>query len=176
MEEGFLRIAITMPDAFPEEAVKIQGLLEEEKADFVHLRKPSWDMERLSSLISKIPVRFHKKIKLHDHFDLIEKYDLGGVHLNSRNPIAPVKNISLSKSCHSFKELENIDIFDYVTLSPVFDSISKPGYNAAFDFEILKNILKGKRVVALGGVTPDKFGFLKDLGFYGGAMLSYYWI
>ena len=62
-----------------------------------------------------------------------------------------------------------------MTLSPVFDSISKQGYRSAFDPDSLRPWLEGKRVVALGGVTPERIPLLRDAGFSGAAMLGYFW-
>jgi thiamine-phosphate pyrophosphorylase len=66
---------------------------------------------------------------------------------------------------------------DYVTLSPIYNSISKPGYNSSFDlFDAqLLSALKRQKVIALGGVTPDKFQQLHDAGFAGAALLGYVW-
>ena len=72
------------------------------------------------------------------------------------------------------EELEFASDYDYVTLSPIFDSISKQGYKSAFKLMELKNKIKGKKVVALGGVTPDKFSYLKSIGFKGAALLGYF--
>lgn len=68
---------------------------------------------------------------------------------------------------------------DYVFLSPIFDSISKSGYHSAFTLEVLQqaaahNIIDEK-VVALGGVTPDKVKWLRQIGFGGAAMLGAVW-
>ena len=54
---------------------------------------------------------------------------------------------------------------DYVTLSPVFDSVSKPGYRGAFDAAAIE-LPAGVRVLALGGVTPDNVGRLDRFAGY----------
>ncbi len=76
---------------------------------------------------------------------------------------------------HSIEQLDQSENFDYVTLSPIFDSISKPGYKSAFNLENISRYIRGKKVVALGGVTPDKFPALRDAGFFGAAMLGHFW-
>jgi thiamine-phosphate pyrophosphorylase len=66
----------------------------------------------------------------------------------------------------------------YCFLSPIYLSISKPGYKAAFpDPDELAAGLAASRcpVLALGGVTPDKFGGLAGLGFAGAALLGAIW-
>ena len=72
---------------------------------------------------------------------------------------------------------------DYGLLSPVYPSISKPGRGgagaaAAFpDADALASALAGARcpVLALGGVTPDRFAELAALGFAGAALLGGVW-
>ena len=57
-------------------------------------------------------------------------------------------------SLHSLGELsEDLHGLDYAFLSPVFDSISKQGYTAAFDSEALKEAVSKAAcpIIALGG-------------------------
>ena len=42
------------------------------------------------------------------------------------------------------------------------------------DLEKISSFIRGKKVIALGGVTPDKFPFLKSKGFLGAALLGYF--
>ena len=73
-------------------------------------------------------------------------------------------------------EYDFADEFDYVFLSPVFDSISKAGYKAGFSMEELQEAssrgIIDEKVVALGGVTFDSIPYLKRLGFGGAAMIG----
>lgn len=177
MTRDFITIAITREDEFPEEADRINRILSSQEADYVHIRKPRWTARQTESLIKNINKDFHLRLKLHDHFEILKDYGIGGVHLNSRNPVNPYRNILVSKSAHSIIEIQDNLSFEYVTLSPIFDSISKPGYTGKFDFEELRNVLTDKtNIIALGGITPSKFKLLKELGFKGAAMLSYFWI
>ena len=173
--EKFRIIAITPPLFFPEEVSRITEILDSGEADFVHIRKPDSTSREITELITQLPQRLHYRLKIHDHFQLLEEFSLAGVHLNSRNPKAPLKNISISKSLHSLEELSVAHEFDYATLSPIFDSISKKGYRAKFDYQELREHLKGKEnIIALGGVTPEKFPLLRSLGFSGAALLSHF--
>ena len=65
---------------------------------------------------------------------------------------------------------------DYVFLSPVFNSISKQGYEAAFTDEQLdaaaRSGLLDHRVMALGGIMPECAPQLRRWHFGGGAMLG----
>ena len=178
MDEDFLIIAITSPDEVKDEAKRIDSLISSGKVNYVHLRKPSWDIYQMKSLIQKIPSSLHSKLKIHDNFSLLDEFDLGGIHLNFRNPSPHPKAKKISRSLHSIKELIDLHpdlAYEYVTLSPIFDSISKEGYKSGFDLDKISGILPGKNVIALGGVSPDKIPLLKEKGFYGAAMLGYFW-
>lgn len=161
------------------EADSIASLLDSGTVNLMHLRKPDWHISELRNLISLVPERLHSRLKIHDHFQLLREFNLGGVHLNSRNPEAPASARASSKSIHSLDELMACkpQCYDYVTLSPIFDSISKPGYNSPFpkDLLLLRPFLEGRTVIALGGVTEERIPLLKEAGFAGCAMLGSLW-
>lgn len=177
-DSKWLSLVFTSPEQQPNEAEHITALLRSSAADYVHIRKPQWTSERIAMLLRGIPEELHPRLTLHDCFDLLQEFPaICGVHLNSRNLETPEGVKRVSCSCHSLSEVENKSEreYAYITLSPVFDSISKPGYAAAFSLNDLKESLCGKRVVALGGITPCTFPLLKRAGFIGAAMLGYVW-
>lgn len=174
MTDRFLKIAITKPEIISSEADMISSLLVN-GLDYVHIRKPEASLRDIRNLIEDIPYRLRKRLRLHGHFELFNDFNLGGAHLNSRCPVAPQAACRLSKSCHSIEELNGCEDYKYVTLSPIFDSISKAGYHSAFDINDLKDKISSKNVIALGGVTPEKFGQLAAAGFAGAAMLGCIW-
>lgn len=177
-------IVISKEKVFDGEPLWINALMG--KSDFTfHLRKPGLTESETEEIILQINRNFHNRIVLHDHFTLAAKYRLKGVHLNSRNPEANFKgeywsHCSISRSCHSLEEVAaNKDSCNYVTLSPVFDSISKAGYNAGFSYEAITDALeKGiidNKVVALGGISSSNIQSVKKLGFGGVAVLGTVW-
>lgn len=170
----FKIIVITSPEPVENEASKLTCLLDA-GVDFIHIRKPDTLLREVKDLIENIPFEYRKKLRLHGHFQLVNEMNLAGVHLNGRNPIAPATALSISKSVHSIAELDNISDFDYVTLSPIYDSISKVGYKTKFELDKIGKSIKGKRVVALGGIRPENIQDLKDVGFYGAAFMGYVW-
>ena len=177
-DKSWLTVVITTPGECDDEPRRIGEMLRTGVADLVHIRKPGWSAARLAALLEAIPAELHPRLRLHDRFELLERFPLvGGVHLNGRNPQAPAGVRHVSRSCHSVAEVEACTPgeYDYVTLSPVFDSISKPGYLSAFDATALRGVPGRQRVVGLGGVTPDRFGYLRRCGFAGAAMLGYVW-
>ena len=122
-------------------------------------------------LLTLIPEKYHKRIVTHEHFYLKEEFNLMGIHLNARNPKEPHDYSGhISCSCHSVEEVKNKKHFyDYVFMSPVYDSISKEGYNSPYTAEELRLAAKDKiidnKVMALGGITPDNILEVKDFGF-----------
>lgn len=172
-----LWIVITSPDFFPGEALFIHRLLSC-GVDIVHLRKPLAMEEECERLLAELSPEDRSHIVIHDFFELVAPYGLRGIHLNVRRNLTPVGYKGrVSRSCHSLEEVKRYkDECDYVFLSPIFDSVSKQGYTSAFSDTVLRqasedNIIDNK-VVALGGVTPDKIKYLKSLHFGGGAMLG----
>lgn len=170
----FITIVMTSPEHVDGEAEKIVRLLEA-GVDYVHIRKPGFPESDVECLISSIPASFHARLKLHDHFQLCDKFRLGGVHLNSRNKKNTVSAAKVSTSCHDAGELASARNYEYVTLSPIYDSISKDGYASAFELQELKGHLSAGNIIALGGVTPEKFPELRKTGFAGAALLGYIW-
>ena len=175
-----LLVAITRPDCFSGETSLITRLFSEGLMR-LHLRKPDAPRETLESLLRAIPPVFYPRIALHDHFELAEAYALGGVHLNGRNPTPPPGWCGrVSRSCHSLDEVARHKAsVDYVFLSPVFDSLSKAGYRAAFAPGALDEAAKlgiiDRKVVALGGVSAKKMPQVRAWGFGGIALLGAVW-
>ena len=169
-------IIITLPQYFAGEADRITQLLRQNTADIIHIRKPGSDIASLERLINQIPQELHNRLVLHDHHILAAKYHFHGIHLNSRNP-TPLSGWagSVSRSCHSLQEVTEYKAqCNYVSLSPIFDSISKQGYLSAFTTSEIKDAahlgIIDEKVYALGGVTFSNLPIVKDLGF-GGAMI-----
>lgn len=173
-------ILLTTPDFFVEED-KILNSLFEEGLDLLHLRKPGTEPVYSERLLTLLPSQHHKQIVVHDHFYLKEEFDLRGIHLNERNPSVPNGYKGhISRSCHSIEELTKIPKgFNYVFLSPIFDSISKSEYHSTFSPEVLKAASKkgaiSKNVMALGGITSENIAEIRNYGFGGVVILGDLW-
>lgn len=172
------RIAITTEEILPDEAERIVDVLDS-GWDMVHLRHPAASLREMRRLIEAIPQNYHRRLRIHGHFDLTSEFNLGGLHLNRRCPSLPANYRGpFSCSCHSIEEVKRAAACDYVTLSPIFDSISKQGYRAAFSEKELAEIDKTEGsgvitdVIALGGITPERLHEVKRLGFDGFATLG----
>lgn len=170
-------IVITSPSFFEGEDRFISRLLAH-GVDTIHLRKPDASESDCAGLLKLLTYGERSHIVIHGFFELAEPYGLKGIHLNSRrNTVPEGYRGQVSRSCHSFEEVAKYKReCSYVFLSPIFDSVSKQGYSSAFTDEMLRSAsaegIIDRGTVALGGVTPDRIGYLKSLGFGGAAMLG----
>ena len=173
-------IIITSPEFLSGEAIFIDKLFSQ-GLDLLHLRKPEASLEAYKRLLLQIPKHWYSRIVLHEHFALAEKFGLHGIHLNRRCSQVPDSfRGSISCSCHTLEEVKKQKASkDYVFLSPIFDSISKVGYHAAFSSTLLKqaaveNVIDEK-VIALGGITAKNIPLVKEWHFGGVALLGDIW-
>lgn len=172
-----LWIVVTSPVFFSNEAMFLHRLLAN-GVDIIHLRKPGASESDCENLLKEMSAEDRSHIVIHDFFELAKPYGLHGIHLNARCNIVPDDYKGhVSRSCHSLEEVRRYkDICNYVFLSPIFDSVSKQGYASAFTDSVLSKAsgqgIIDHKVVALGGVIPDKISYLKSLNFGGAAMLG----
>ena len=151
-------IVITQPFFFDQEATAIQNLLDW-GIDLIHIRKPESAIRDCATLLTSIPATYHNR-------------------RNSKTP-ATFRG-SFSRSCHSLEELKtHKPYFNYLFLSPIFNSISKQGYESAFNHDTLtaaaQQSIIDSCVVALGGVAVENIPLLKAYGFGGAALLGDVW-
>jgi len=174
-------IIISIPLDFENEISTLIRLIEA-GAEYFHLRKPNSSVDDIRRYIDLIPKEYHSKIILHQHYDLIDIYEIKGIHFSSRttDQIDKYSDRDIHKSCstHNFEEIENLrNEFDYIFLSPIFDSISKQGYSSKFSEFELGEYLKtsDKDIVALGGIDSQTASKCAEIGFSGVASLGYIW-
>jgi thiamine-phosphate pyrophosphorylase len=151
-----------------------------------HLRKPGWSLEETRSFMASLSNEFHHKVVLHSHFNLGEEFNIKGIHLNENNKklISEVKDIRIiSASFHGIADIKkNLFPFEYAFLSPIFDSISKVGYNSNFDLKMLALDLSAlnkqnqlPKIIALGGINAQNIHLVGEMGFAGAALLGAVW-
>ena len=63
---------------------------------------------------------------------------------------------------------------DFITYSPIYPTLSKPGYGPAVGLQGLRQVTEGINipVFALGGITPKRVSECLDAGAYGVAVMS----
>ena len=175
-------ILITNPQSVPNETEIINALFNE-GLEVLHVRKPDFDKVQLSQFIANIDERFHPRIMIHSHYELLDLFQLKGIHFTekTKHMLADYNCVQCSKSMaiHEFSELKSVpQTVDYALLSPLFPSVSKEGYSKQWNFEELRVELAAKRtynIVALGGVTLENVKTVRELGFDDFALLGSIW-
>jgi len=97
------------------------------------------------------------------------------VHLSSSEPLPSPRPALVGRSCHDADEVARAreEGCDYVTVSPVFSSASKPGYGPALGRGGLATLLTGAPpAYALGGVLPEHVASCRAAGAYGVAVMG----
>lgn len=170
-------IAITSENADAHEVDYVKAVIDH-GFYCVHVRKPAFTTAEMRSYLDAIPCIYLPRITLCSHRHLAAEYAVGGIHYKSSEPVETTATaLRKSKSCHSIEEVKQCaSMVDYAFLSPIFDSISKTGYNSHFDETLLRQYAdRGllNSVVALGGIDGENVVKVRDLGFAGAAFLGY---
>jgi thiamine-phosphate pyrophosphorylase len=156
-----------------------------------HLRKPKFSKLQTAEYLNAIPSEYHNRIVLHHFHSLRKKYNIKGVHITreqrkkqyrSKFKLFKLK-LSLrgkttSRSISKIESLdENLKQFDYIFLTPVFNSISQNGHSGHFGERSITKYLKlsTTKVYALGGVKIDNVEASFEMGFTGIALLGSIW-
>jgi len=125
------------------------------------------ERRQLARRLVKIGHQHGATVTLHGDIATAEAARANGVHVAPGTAPGAVRQILgkemlIGASVHSWAEAERAqeDGADYVTVSPVFETASKPGYGPAIGLEILEEFCDALQVpvVALGGVSPETAG------------------
>jgi thiamine-phosphate pyrophosphorylase len=157
-----------------------------EGADSILVRKPGWPAAEYEILLQQADPACYAKLIIAEHAELCSKYGLKGLHLNEtlRALTTPAqlnhyheRGWWLSTSIHSAETIRLAsNTWSQLLLSPVFNSISKPGYNGTLekDFRLNKAGFEGQ-VFALGGIDHITAGLARHMQFDGIALLGAIW-
>lgn len=180
-------IIISPPTDRRDEPKVVVRVLQQSSATF-HLRKPGQTDRQIAEYLKQVPADLHRRIMVHGHPCLLAQFDLNGIHFREKARIRNLPHIRqlrhdhpgccLSSAFHRIADIPESDgLFDYILLSPIFDSISKPGYRSAFDHSDLRPFLSRTEhtVIALGGLDAQRAVTAASLGFKGIAVLGAVW-
>lgn len=159
----------------------------DEGLELLHIRKPGISENELISFIQKIKQENRNKLVLHHNYDLGERFDINRIHFAEKNRpdfqhiidrLGSEKSWIFSASTHSIDDFNNLpDVFEYAFLSPVYESISKPGYMS--DYNIIESVKKRAnfktKLIALGGINKDNCRQILNSGFDDIALLGAVW-
>jgi len=182
-------VVFTNPKKTPSEIDSITAMFEN-GLQTLHVRKPKYGIDDMDDFLRLIPKQYQNRIVLHSHHKLGKVYNLKGIHMGRTHREKKYSssfkfklmrmlhsNWTVTRSCHRLISLQECDNYDYVFLSPMYDSISKENYSNKFSPKTVKNMIEENniKVFALGGVDIDKFEELRSLNFTGVAMLGAIW-
>lgn len=151
-------IVLSSPSTIPNEPKLINSMLEE-GLEMFHVHKPLFSKAEIEKFIQQIDSKFHDRVYIHSFFPKFHSLDeLKGYRPSSTGQLG--------------------------FLSPIFDSITKEGYKSNFSERMHRFIqlkpelmaaIKGKKIIALGGVDEDKIDLLRRVGFAGAAVCGAIW-
>lgn len=115
---------------------------------------------------------------VNDRADVARALGAAGVHRVSDGLPVPALRHTVDRnlvgvSCHNLADITEAAETgaDFVTLSPIYEPSSKPGYTP-LGLEILKSAPTELPVFALGGLTPERAAKCVDHGAWGVAVMS----
>lgn len=177
-------IVLIAPEKDIPNEIELLHQLFQEGLAYYHLRKPLKDYQGHCDYLNAIDTKYHNRIVVHFFHELINEYDLKGVHFQEQKRIDHIDNPgqyfksldmygkTISSSFHDPKVLEDCEFeFDYHLLSPVFSSISKQGYQGK-GFNVNQS---EKLIVGMGGITDKTVQQTLKLGFKGIGVLGGVW-
>ncbi len=184
-------IVISSPEGFEGEIAIVHELFKE-GLEYFHLRKPKYSTNQLREYLDRIHKKYRHRIVIHSHHELSIPYKLRGIHLTRKHlknsfftswlRMSYIKlrrpQIEITAGTHTIGSLKGKNTgYNYVFLSPIFNSISKVGYRSTFNEDSLKDGLLNSNfeVIAMGGVDEDKIERARDYGFDGVALLGALW-
>ena len=136
----------------------------------------------LATPLASICREFQRPFLVNDRIDVALALSGAGAHIGSAGmELADARRLLgreriLGYSAHEVAEAGNAldQGADYVTLSPVFASRSKPDlFPRGIRFlEEAMTTLHGRPVLALGGIEPENLGAIKTAGAHGAAVMG----
>jgi thiamine-phosphate pyrophosphorylase len=138
--------------------------------------------ERRTLLIALVTLgrRWKAIVTVHEDIDAAVMVGAGGVHLpnagSSEAARARLPDRLIGASAHSAEEAAALlsSGADYVTVSPVFVTASKPGYGPAVGLDGLARVVAqvSGPVIALGGITAANAALCLSSGAHGVAVMG----
>ena len=177
-------IIVVSPNSnYPNEPLHVNNMLDN-GLELFHFRKYGSSDELALEYLDNIDVCQRRKIVLHSHHHLASEFtDIARLPFNSYDRMREKQmefngNFRLSTSTHSIQEFNELKkTWSYAFLSPIFQSISKPGHgveNSVFeDIELKDNA--NVDLIGLGGIEYQNMERVLAKGSNGIALLGCIW-
>lgn len=153
--------------------------------DLVQIRERDLEGRALSDLTSRCVAAVRgttTRVLVNDRLDVALAAGAHGVHLRGDSfPASRVRRLSprgflIGRSIHGADEASRVDAeggLDYLVFGPVYETMSKPGRTAA-GLDALRHVAATTTVpvLAVGGITPDRFAAIGRTGAAGIAAIG----
>jgi thiamine-phosphate pyrophosphorylase len=160
--------------------------------DSFHIKKPDFSTKEMRTYLGSFPEIYRQRLVLHTHHRLANEFKIKGVHMTKNHlkrhdkkgmfsrfkNLFAVKPHIVSRNIKRVNDLNISDVsYEYIVLSPVFDSISKRGFGGAFSVRTIKDIMINAKckVYAFGGVSTETIQEAVSLGFEGVLIFGALW-
>ena len=176
-------IVISDHQLYLREAQEINRLFESGMERY-HIRHHNISEEDLAGLIDAIEPQYLNRVSANHNHDLCREHGIKRIHFTEEDRLAWEKTDWKNRehdevyttSVHSIEDYNKLpDFFEYAFISPIFDSISKPGIKAVrYDFS-KRDQAKPIKLIGLGGIHSANVHEAMDLGLDGLALLGSVW-
>jgi thiamine-phosphate pyrophosphorylase len=172
----FLLVVITAEESWAGEEDCLDAMLES-GLEKLHIRKRGGGAE---VLLKRLAERWGSRLVVHGEsaVALAREYGVPQVHGHwDKAGVPGTQGIAFSASLHAWEEVRAVPAgrLEYAFLSPLFDSISKPGYLAGEGLLRRPEGAAPCRLVGLGGINKDTIGQVIEHGWDGAAVLGAIW-
>ena len=141
-------------------------------AEYIKLAKP----------LCKLCHAYSAQLFINSRIEIAMNVGADGLHLPGNSP--SVRKVTeetnhpfiIGSSVHTLTEAKRREMegADFITYSPIYPTLSKPGYGPTVGLDGLRTVTEGINipVFALGGITPERVSECLDAGAYGVAVMS----
>lgn len=143
---------------------------------------PTRELLNMTYMMRDLTEQYNARLFINDRVDIALAVGADGVHLGQNSiPVHAVRKISGNKlligvSTHSIDEAIEAekDGADYITLGPIYRTLSKLKYGKPIGINILKEVraVVSTPIFAIGGIKLDKVEELTEAGADGVALIS----
>ncbi|MVZ64558.1 hypothetical protein GQF61_01740 [Sphingobacterium sp. DK4209] len=149
----------------------------------LHIRRPLIDRGNLAKLIVALGTENLSQIVLHQQHSLAAELGINRLHYNSqhRSKIAEqaaIDKFKYSTSTHDINEFNALTgPWNYAFLSPMYASLSKPGYgvSTSVKHQITERQNKRVKLIGLGGIDQHNMAEVLALGADNIALMGAIW-
>jgi thiamine-phosphate pyrophosphorylase len=188
LQQQFLLFGITPGQPSPFQLTQINDLFRQ-GLDYLYIRSEARDAATWDKLLAGVEPDFYSRLLLPGNAPADAAGGRYIRHLRERERAGRLGEkigapMVFSTSVHQLAMVPQLAAFyDFVFYSPVFPSISKPGYQPQLGLETIARQLADLRrtagqqpcIIGLGGVHAGNIGRVKAAGFHGAALLGALW-